>query len=54
MRWIDKIIDSVDMGEQTLGDSEGTGRPGMLQSYGIARVDMTGIEQQQKDNEHWY
>ena len=37
MRWLDDITDSVDMSEQTLGDSE-TGKPGVLQSTGSPRV----------------
>ena len=47
MRRLDGITKSVDIFEQTLGDSEATGKPGVLQSMGSqrARLDL-GTEQQ--------
>ena len=36
MRWLDGITHWMDMSfEQALGDSEGQGEPGMLQSMGL-------------------
>ena len=37
MRWLDGIIDSVDMSLSKPGDSE-LEKPGMLQSMGLQRV----------------
>ena len=39
MSWLDGITDSMDMFEQTPGDSEGQGRPGVLQARSV-RSDM--------------
>ena len=35
MSWLDGITDSMDMFEQTPGDSEGQGRPGVLQARSV-------------------
>ena len=34
MRWLDDITDSVDMSEQTPGDSEGQGSPACFSPWG--------------------
>ena len=46
MRWLDGITDSMDMSEQTLGDSE-TGKPDMLQFMGSQRVRHNLVTEQQ-------
>ena len=41
MRWLDSITNTMVSGhefEQTLGDGEGQGKTGMLQSMGLQRV----------------
>ena len=51
MRWLDDIIDSIDMMlSKPLGD-EGRGRtwkPGMLQSMGFQRVEHEGATEEQQ------
>ena len=42
MRWLDGIIDSMDMEfEQTLGDSEGQGSLAFFSPWGHKELDMT-------------
>ena len=48
MRWLDGITDSVDMSLQTLGDSEGQGSLGILQSMRLQRVGHNLVNEQQQ------
>ena len=41
MRWLDGIINSVDMSEQTLGDGEGQGGLACCSPWGHTELDMT-------------
>ena len=40
--------------EQTLGDGEGQGKPGVLQSMGLQRVRHEGLNYNNKDVLEWY
>ena len=48
-RWLDGIIDSVDMSLSKPGDSE-LEKPGMLQSMGLQRVGHDWVTEQQQQN----
>ena len=41
MRWLDGIIDSTDMSEQTLGDGEGWGGLMCFSPWGCKELDTT-------------
>ena len=51
MRWLDSIIDSVDVFEQTPGDSEGWGRLACCSPWGAKESDTT---QQLNNNNNFY
>ena len=47
MRWLDNITDSMDMNEQTLGDSEGQRSLGCCSQWGCRTRHDLATEQQQ-------
>ena len=49
MRWLDGITDSVDMSEQTLGDSEGQGSLAFCSPWGCKESDTT----ERLNNKSW-
>ena len=49
MRWLDSIINEMDMNLGKLQEMVGTGRPGVLQSMGLKRVRHNWAAEQQQE-----